>query len=177
LVWSLPLGRGQWLLPHINRFWNEVIGNWQATDILQARSGDPLTFAYSPSTNEEVSPAISIYGRNAYRPNQSGRAVASSKSYKQYFNTGNFSTPPLNAPFGNSPRNAVRGFAFWQLDMGLTKDFALARKSHLQVRIESFNLFNHTNFSDPNTAMGSNFGVTTSALPARELQVAAKILF
>jgi hypothetical protein len=177
LVWSLPVGKGQWLLPNASGFWNQLLGGWQATDILQARSGDPLTFAYNPSTNQEVSGYISVYGRNAYRPNQTGQVVSSNKSHTQYFNTGNFSTPDANAPFGNSPRNAVRGFGFWQLDMGLTKDFGLTEKSHLQFRVESFNLFNHTNFSDPNTQLGTNFGKTTTTLPARELQVAAKIVF
>jgi hypothetical protein len=178
LVWSLPVGRGQWLLPNLNHAWNTALGGWQLTDILQARSGDPLTFAYSPNSYQEVSALISVYGRNAYRPNQSGPAVAADKSYAQYFNVANFSTPPANAPFGNSPRNAVRGFSFWQLDMGLTKDFRLTEKAHLQFRAEAFNLLNRTNFGEPNTDISSpTFGVITSSLDARQLQMAAKIVF
>jgi hypothetical protein len=62
--------------------------------------------------------------------------------------------------------------------MGLTKDFELTENARLQFRAESFNLFNHTNFGDPNTLEGSGtFGVITSTLPARELQMAAKIIF
>jgi hypothetical protein len=178
LVWSLPVGKGQWLLPNLNRVWETVLGGWQMTDIFQALSGDPLTFAYSPNSNQEVSALISIYGRNAYRPNQTGSAVAASKSYTQYFNAANFSTPAANAPFGNSPRNAVRGYGFWQLDMGLTKDFHLTEKAHLQFRAEAFNLLNKTNFGDPNTNYSSTtFGVITSTRDARQLQMAAKIVF
>jgi hypothetical protein len=177
LVWSLPVGRGQRFLPNLNRALNEVIGGWQMTDIFQARSGDPLTFAYSPSPYTQVSAQIPIYGENAYRPNQNGPAVAANKSYLQYFNTASFSTPTADAPFGNSPRNAVMGFAFWQLDTGLTKDFPLTGRSNLQIRAEAFNLTNHTNFSDPNTSLGTTFGQTTSSLSARQLQVAAKIVF
>jgi hypothetical protein len=177
VVWSLPVGKGQRWLSNANRLWNEVIGGWQMTDILQMRSGDPLTFSYSPSPYTQVSATIPVYGENAYRPNQGGPAVAANKSHTQYFNTANFSTPAANVVFGNSPRNAVEGFAFWQWDMGLTKDFQLTAKSKLQFRTEAFNLTNRTNFSDPNTMLGTTFGQTTSSLPARELQMAAKIVF
>jgi hypothetical protein len=181
VVWTLPVGRGHRLGGNMNRAWNTALGGWQMTDILQARSGDPLTFAYSPDTDTQVSPLITISGRNSYRPNQSGPAVASNKSYAGYFNTANFSTPQPYAPFGTSPRNAVRGYDFWELDTGLTKDFSLIGKAHLQFRAEAFNITNRTNFGEPNTlyngAGSTTFGVITSTLPARELQVAAKIVF
>jgi hypothetical protein len=107
--------------------------------------------------------------------------MAANKSPKGYFNTSNFSTPQPYAPFGNSPRNAVRGYGFWQLDTGLTKDFRLTEKAHFQFRAEAFNITNQTNFGEPNTmyngVASTTFGVITSTLPARELQFAAKIIF
>ena len=178
VVWSLPLGQGQRYLNHLSGFWNQILGNWQMTNIFQALSGDPLTFGYSPDSQHEVSSYISIYGRNAYRPNQSGHALAASKSYKQYFNTAAFSIPDADVVFGNSPRNAVRGYTFWQLDTGLTKDFALTKGTRFQFRAESFNLTNRTNFGDPDSKYGdTNFGVITTARPAREFQFAGKIIF
>jgi hypothetical protein len=178
LVWTLPVGRGHWLGENMNRALDTALGGWQMTDIFQARSGDPITFAYSPDGNTQVSPLITINGRNSYRPNQSGPALATNKSYAGYFNTASFSTPEPYAPFGSSPRNAVRGYAFWQLDMGLTKDFILTKKAHVQFRAEAFNLTNRTNFSEPNSVYGSaSFGVIGSTLPAREMQLAAKIVF
>lgn len=184
LVWSLPIGKGQWLLPHLNRVGNAILGGWEMTDIFQARSGDPLTMGYSPNNNTQVSQLITISGRNAYRPNLTGSPIKSTNTtYNSslggivYLNSSAYSTPPANAPFGNSPRDAVYGFAFWQLDTGLTKDFPLTEKAHLQFRAEAFNLTNHTNFGDPNTSLGGTFGVINSALPARELQFAGKIVF
>jgi hypothetical protein len=190
VVWKLPVGKGQRVGGNMNHSWDTVLGGWQMTDILQARSGDPLTMAYSPNTNTQVSTLITINGRNAYRPNlmpgnpikNSTWAYNSTLGGIQYLNNQGgsaaaYTTPPANAPFGNSPRNAVRGFDFWQLDTGLTKDFAITTKSHLQFRAEAFNLTNRTNYGDPNTSLGTTFGVINSALPARELQFAAKIVF
>jgi hypothetical protein len=188
LVWSLPVGKGKWLLPNASRALDEVIGGWQTTGIFQARSGDPLTMAYNPSTNTQVSGIITISGRNSYRPNLTGNPIKNSSwGYNsalggiQYLNNNSsapaYATPPANAPFGNSPRDAVRGFGFWQLDLGLTKDFPITERVHFQFRAEAFNLTNETNFGDPNTSLGGSFGVIKSALPARELQVAGKFVF
>jgi hypothetical protein len=149
--------------------------------------------AYSPDTATQVSPLITISGRNAYRPKLTGNPIMSSnRSYNamiggiQYLNASAYSTPQPYAPYGNSPRNAVRGFAFWQLDTGLTKDFAVTGRAHVQFRAEAFNITNETNFGDPNTNYSgtcssstpcNSFGLVNSALPARELQVAGKIIF
>ncbi|MGD0740786.1 MAG: carboxypeptidase regulatory-like domain-containing protein [Terracidiphilus sp.] len=196
-VWSLPVGKGQWLLPNANRVLDEFVGGWQATGIVSGRSGDPLDFDYrpGPTSDQSVSPLTPVDGRNAYRPNISGPAIASNKSYLQYLNVTSFSTPPMAPPsgttyntFGNMPRNLIRGYDYWDVDMGLSKDFAITERSHFQLRAEAFNLFNHTNFGDPNTQVPDTgaqlvqgqtggFGVISSALPARELQVAGKIVF
>ena len=73
--------------------------------------------------------------------------------------------------------------------MGLSKDFAITERSHFQLRGEAFNLFNHTNFGDPSTQVPDtgaqlsatqstgSFGVISSALAQRVLQVAGKITF
>ncbi|MDR3793812.1 MAG: TonB-dependent receptor [Terracidiphilus sp.] len=190
-VWTLPVGKGQKYLSNIGTVANNVVGGWQMTGIFQARSGNPLTFAYSPNTYQQVSALITVDGRNAYRPNQTGPAVASDKSYLQYFNVGSFASPATDGtatPFGNSPRNAARGYAYFDVDMGLTKQFAITEKSHFEFRAEAFNLFNKTNFSDPNTVVpnlgkalttstAGTFGEITSSLSARVLQMAAKIVF
>lgn len=190
VVWTLPVGRGQRYAHNLNHAFDTLLGGWQASGIVQERSGNPLTFAYSPNTYQEVSALVSVDGRNSYRPNQSGAAIASNKSHSQYFNVSSFSSPALDGsnPYGNSPRNAVRGYAYYNVDLGLTKNFPLTAKSHLEFRAEAFNLFNKTNFSDPNTLVpnlgtaltsstSGTFGQITSTLPARVLQMAAKVVF
>jgi hypothetical protein len=186
VVWTLPIGQGHRLGGSMNRAWNTALGGWQMTDIFQARSGDPLTMAYNPSTNAQVSTLITINGRNSYRPNlvpgvpvkNSTWAYNSNLGGIVYLNSSAYTTPPANAPFGNSPRDAVRGFDFWQLDTGLTKDFPIMDKVKLQFRAEAFNITNKTNYGDPNTALGGTFGVINSIQgAARQLQFAGKIIF
>ena len=72
-----------------------------------------------------------------------------------------------------APTRFARG---WHC-LGLTKDFQLTEKARLQFRAEAFNLTNETNFGDPNSSLGTTFGLVNSALPARELQFAGKIVF
>jgi hypothetical protein len=66
--------------------------------------------------------------------------------------------------------------------MSVFKDFGLARVREgmrLQMRVESFNTFNHPHFQGPDTNVGSSdFGIITSTVSsARELQLALKLYF
>ncbi len=186
VVWTLPIGQGHRLGGNFSHAWNTALGGWQMTDIFQARRGDPLTMGYNPSINTQVSTLITISGRNAYRPNLVPGVPIKNSTWAYnptvrgivYLNSAAYTTPPANAPFGNSPRDAVRGFDFWQLDTGLTKDFPITTKAHLQFRAEAFNITNRTNYGDPNTSLGGTFGVINSlAGPGREMQFAGKIVF
>jgi hypothetical protein len=58
------------------------------------------------------------------------------------------------------------------------KNFPVRERLHVQFRSEFFNLFNHTNFSNPTTLMASpNFGQILSAYPSREIQGALKLIW
>jgi hypothetical protein len=48
--------------------------------------------------------------------------------------------------YGDAPRNILRGFSTFQLDMALRREFPLRERLKLQFRAEAFNLFNHPNF-------------------------------
>ena len=64
------------------------------------------------------------------------------------------------------------------VDLSFFKDFNLNADRRLQIRLETFNLFNRANFTNPNGQFGgSAFGVISSAGPARNVQLAAKFLF
>ena len=62
---------------------------------------------------------------------------------------------------GDLGRNALRGLAFWQMDLALHRNFRLKDRLTLQFRSEFFNIFNHPNFGLPVRDLGDvpNFGV------------------
>ncbi len=87
-------------------------------------------------------------------------------------------TPCLNAnaflnsgadSFNNYPgwspqtRNQFRGPGYFDVDMNLFRNFRFKEKVNLAVGIQSFNIFNHPNFANPDNSLGdSTFGQATS---------------
>ena len=83
-------------------------------------------------------------------------------------------------PFGNAPRNAARGPAIYNLDLGLHKSFRLGLgDSRLEFRVEAFNALNKTNFGAPNGNRSStDFGtIRTLSTPPRQIQLGVKVDF
>jgi hypothetical protein len=47
---------------------------------------------------------------------------------------------------GNTPRNSIRGFGEWQMNLAIRREFPITERAKLQFRAEGFNIFNHPNF-------------------------------
>ncbi len=63
-------------------------------------------------------------------------------------------------------------------DFSLMRNFKFHERYNLQMRGESFNAFNHTNFSAPGgTFGGAGFGTISASGPARQLQVGMRFAF
>jgi hypothetical protein len=98
--------------------------------------------------------------------------------------TGGILAPPSVAlgntsSYGNISRNKLRSYAYYNTDLGLHKAFDLWREStKLDFRAEAFNVLNQVNYQAPdgNISNGS-YGTITTAYPARQLQLAAKLIF
>jgi hypothetical protein len=83
-------------------------------------------------------------------------------------------------------RNTGRLPATAALDVRVTRRFALPHGVRLEALFEIFNLLNRTNFSDVNNVFGTSaypagplptFGQFTQAGPARQAQLAARVVF
>ena len=69
--------------------------------------------------------------------------------------------------------------AFYETDFAVHKNFTIAEGRYAQFRAEAFNLFNHTNFAPPGglSSNSSGFGVFNGTFPARQIQLALKLIF
>jgi hypothetical protein len=87
-------------------------------------------------------------------------------------------TGPLGLTLGS--RNNLRGPHFSNMDLGLGKTFPIRGDSaKLVFRVDSFNVWNHPNFSNPNSNITSvNFGrIGSTSNAARVLQGALRLEF
>ena len=78
------------------------------------------------------------------------------------------------------PRNSVYGPGRQNWNIAFFKSFVFSetRGSRLELRAETFNTFNHTQFKDvSNTFTNSNFGAVTTAHDPREIQLGVKVVF
>jgi len=81
--------------------------------------------------------------------------------------------------FGSLGRNAFRGQPIWNTDLSIFKNAAITDRVKVQLGFESFNLFNHANYTIPNQNLSDpeSFGRFDSAYPGRIAQYRLKLLF
>jgi len=175
-VWELPFGRDRKFAANLNPVLEGVLGGWRVVGINTMTSGVPINLNYGPAATSSVS------GSPTYRPNLTGDPVTpeSERTLSNYLNSATVEIPTdRSQPFGNAPRNAARSHPFFQLDLGLHKNFALGRDdTRIEARIEAFNLLNRTNFAPANGNRSSTaFGSITSAFVARQVQLGLKFYF
>jgi len=79
---------------------------------------------------------------------------------------------------GTEQRGAVRGPGFWRTDFSLYKNLRFTERLGGQLRLESFNTFNHTNPLDISTTLGSSlFARVLSTRDPRIVQLGLKLSF
>ncbi len=156
-----------------------ILGGWEISGVTVAQSGSPINVTYSPDT-------LGLGGDTLNRPNLVGNARTGPKSVTQWFNTGAFA-PPLapwaggaNEGFGTAGKDAVVGPGLFNWNLALFKSipFGNNENPHLELRAETFNTFNHTQFDAVDTGFtDGNFGHVTSTYDPREFQFGGKIVF
>jgi hypothetical protein len=76
-----------------------------------------------------------------------------------------FLLPNALGAFGTMGRNVFRDTGFHNVDLSVSKNFRLGERIKAQFRIETFNIFNHPNFANPNGAT-SGYGQAAFADPS-----------
>lgn len=96
-----------------------------------------------------------------------------------YFDPASFSEDNTFGRIGNSPRTICCGPHISNTDFAVLKTFTISENKRVDFRGEFFNLFNHTQFFNPdgNFSDGSQFGQVTQARDPRLMQFALKFFF
>ncbi len=149
-----------------------IAGGWQLNGIYQAQSGFPFSVTMGSVLDIR-------YMTN--RPDVTCDPNNGPKTTQQYFDTSCF-TPLTLAQTGERPgnagRNSVRGPGYQRTDLSIFKNFDFANRHRIQVRIETFNLFNQERFGQPAGVFGAaNFGQITTSEDGRVMQLAVKYSF
>jgi hypothetical protein len=148
-----------------------LLNDWQVNGIFTARSGLPFT------VKSGTDRSLTAIGQD--NADQVGDIAAPAGADKTvWFNPAAFAAAALGT-FGNTGRNAFRGPGFATFDFAIAKNFRIREGSRLQFRMETFNLFNRTNFNNPNSTVtaGANFGKLLSANDPRVLQFGLRFVF
>jgi hypothetical protein len=174
-IYDIPLFRH-----NDSKLLKSVVGGWQVSGIVTMESGLPLNINLTGAAQNFNG---TIGGNN--RPNLTGSIayphsqVAGVNQGIQYFDPTAF-TAPTAGTYGTLGHNALRGPGRDNWNLSLFKNFTLSesRGSRLELRFESFNTWNHTQFNQVDTGLGnSRFGRYTSAFDPRIMQLGAKIYF
>lgn len=169
-LYALPIGRGKAILGSANPFVQAVAGGWNLASIISLRSGQPF--------NVGTGADIANIGSSSQRPNRTGASpYAAVQTPQTWLNKAGFAQP-ASYTFGNEKRDDLFGPTYRDVDFNASKNFPLVESTTLQFRAEFFNLFNTTNYSNPNATLNSSsFGTITSSVSGREIQFALKIIF
>lgn len=156
-----------------------LLGGWQVNGVTALQSGFP--FSVFTSLSYAAGGDYNGDGVNNDRPNQPSFGLKLPSNSQQAYRDGLFTAADFPRPdvLGDLPRNAYRGPGFASTDLSLFKDFRLPwREARIQARVEAFNLFNRVNLQRPNGNMAQGtFGRSTQSFAAREIQLAAKLIF
>jgi hypothetical protein len=169
--WALPFGRAFSHAP------KRLVNGWALVGITRATTGFPIGLSEGGQDISLVgSGAIDVPDRvgpvhtqDAHNPGPNGPNT--------YFLPDAFAAQPLGT-FGNSSKRFFHGPGIFNTDFALMKSTAVTESSAVEFRAEFFNMFNHTQFGNPNgNFFSSNFGVVTSARDPRIGQVSLKFVF
>ncbi len=157
-----------------------ILGGWEIAGITDIASGQPVARVGTASAMP-AGGALTGFYPNAIADPTSGLAGTFDASGLPYIFDPTALVAPTNGTYGNLPRAFTRLFGRNQTNLTLSKNiyFDAERNIRLQLRAESFNVFNRTQFTGVgvNLADPGTLGRPTGARLPREFQFGAKLSF
>ncbi len=161
--WELPWGRNR-------RF----LGGWSIQGIATAQSGRPYTLFsgtdnLAGSNNNRI---LDIHGTLIRASASERRAIELAPGVSRAAIT------PVPGTLGTIGRNTETGDRLVSINVAVSKRFVLNDRARLELRAESFNISNTTNYATPDGVLTSpNFGQALAAFDPRQIQLALRFTF
>jgi Carboxypeptidase regulatory-like domain len=173
-------------------------GGWQVAGTLLRQTGTPFTvvcinrgfIAVRDASGNIIGNSGCDFNADNFtgndRPNVPAFGSSKSGLTNDDFLTGIFTASEFPIPTPGLPgtlgRNSFRGPRYFNIDLMLAKvirtPWVIGGDGSLQLRLETFNLFNTLNLNNPdNNMINATFGRSTSAQPGRIVQFATRFSF
>jgi hypothetical protein len=177
--WELPI-------PKYSGWKEKILDDWEISGITQFQSGFPIRL--NTEDDNELINSLFFLGTEAPSLVAPFQKLNPHKVYSSlglttpgyWFNPNDFQDPPLGQFNNGTQRTICCGPGLDDWDFSIHKKISLSETRYFQFRAEIFNLFNHTNFSNPDGGFSdgpTSFGRITSAGDPRLLQFALKYFF
>ena len=167
-----------WQIPEwqISNWTRHLANGWELSSILTLQSGFPIRL----TSSDDLELMSSLNFETPGEPNQIAplRRLDPHNSGGYYFDPASFVDGPMGQ-IGDAPRTICCGPGIANLDLGAHKVFAVREGMKLEFRTEIFNVFNHTQFFNPdgNITDGASFGQVSRARDPRLIQLAMRLTF
>jgi len=148
-IYELPFGRGRSFAQR--GIWNAILGGWQTA-----------------ATYEKQPGALLDWG-NLFYYGELSNITTGTRTLDRWFNTDGFERDPAKTPAAFQARlfptrvDGARGDGLDRIDANLQRDIRLSEVFTLQFRVDALNLFNRSQFENPNLdPTSTNFGRVTN---------------
>jgi hypothetical protein len=162
---------------------NGLSRGWSISGITRASSGFPVTLSTDGDRSLMGSLPNGVNNKSLDLPDVRAGALGLNHDPRNglaYFNVALFSPNALGTP-GTASRRSFYGPGMLNLDAALRRSFRFSESKLLELRLETFNTFNHAQFfgsAAVNGDIDSNlFGRVVKAAPPRLTQIALKFAF
>jgi hypothetical protein len=169
------------------RHWKRVTDGWNLSGLGTFQHGFPVGAFQTAFDDLQASPNQSFFANPDF-VNATGAPLninhnPRNSPTQRWVNPAAFAIPALGTQ-GTANRNPFYGPGLNYWDMALEKDVHFTEAMYLQLRLETFNTFNHANFAAPvNNLSSPAFGTIQSVQPistngaGRVVQLAGKFYF
>jgi len=168
-VWDIPVPKYQGIK-------GKILDDWELSGITQFQSGFPIRL--QTQNDNELIGSFFFFGTGAPQMTGTVPHLLDPKAPGHYYlDPTQFNDPTLGT-FATTPRSICCGPGQNEWDITLSKKISITEARYFQFRADVFNLFNKTQFVNPDGNFSdSTFGQVLSARDPRLVQFALKFYF